>query len=49
MMINRGLHSSCYSPFKVVSLKSFDVLSKTMNKTQNKHYLSHNMSTVPYK
>jgi hypothetical protein len=49
MMINHGLCSTCCSPFQVVSLKSFDVLSKTANKTQNKHYLSQDMSLAPYK
>jgi hypothetical protein len=45
MMINHGLYSSCYNPFRAVSLKRFDVLSKTANKTKNKRYLS----LVPYK
>jgi hypothetical protein len=49
MMINRGFYSNCCSPFQVISLKNFDRLNKTANKTQNKRYLGQDMSLVPYK
>ena len=43
-MINHGFYSKCCSPFQAVSLKNFDILNKTVNKTQNKHYLGQDMS-----
>jgi len=48
-MINSGFYSHCCSPFQVVSLKNFDRLNKTANKTQNKHNLGQDMSLVPYR